>query len=290
MKHLNFIDNSDPERSTKHLSEMDVEQKVRLAKSLMRSINSVRPYAMAFSGGKDSVIMEWLAKEVGISVPKVYNNTTIDPEGTIAFCEKHGCKIARNDKSFLDLVEERGFPTMFRRFCCKELKEKYIADYLFVGVRRDESVKRSKRYTCFEATRVYSKNVSTTMFYPLLFFTDSDISYLVNKHSIEMHPVYYDHRARFCVERRLGCIGCPLQSDRGRMDFLRYPKLLKQVIERGVIFHQNHGRTRRDAYLNIVYNLFYSNHGFAKYDQAYRGLFDVDPKQTLEEYFLFNLP
>lgn len=269
---------------------MDVEHKVRLAKSLMRSVFSIRPYMMAFSGGKDSVIMEWLAKEAGISVPKVYNNTTIDPEGTISFCEKHGCKIVRPKKSFLQLVEERGFPTMFRRFCCKELKEKYISDYLFVGVRRDESVRRSKRYDCFEASLVYSKKEATTMFYPLLFFTDSDIAYLVNKHSIQMHPHYYDHTGSFCVDRRLGCIGCPLQSDRGRMDFLRYPKLLKQVIERGVKFHENHGRTRHDAYLNIVYNLFYSNHGNHKYDQAYRGLFDVDPKQTLEEYFLFDLP
>lgn len=41
MKHLNFINNDDPERSIKHLSQLDVEQKVRLAKSLMRAYNGL---------------------------------------------------------------------------------------------------------------------------------------------------------------------------------------------------------------------------------------------------------
>lgn len=290
MKMVQYINESVPERSIKHLSSMEVQDKVKLAISLMKSVHSVRPYSMAFSGGKDSVLMEWLAKEAGIRVPMVYNNTTIDPVGTISFCMKHNCTIVRSKESFLQLVEKKGMPTMFKRFCCQELKEKYIADYLFVGVRRSESLKRTNRYTCFEGSRVYSKNVATSMFYPLLFFTNEDVEFCVNTHNIEMHPLYYDHEGRFCVDRRLGCIGCPLQSDRGKKDFLRYPKLLKQIIERTVIYHQNHGRTRHDAYLNVVYNLFYSNHGYRKYEQAYMGLFDVDPKETLEEYFLFDLP
>lgn len=287
---LKYINENEPERSVAHLSSMDVEDKIKLSISLMKSVHSIRPYQMAYSGGKDSVVMDMLATEAGLAVPKVYNNTTIDPEGTISFCEKHGCRISRNNLSFLDLVERKGMPTMFRRFCCKELKEKYISDYLFVGIRRDESVKRTKRYTCFEDSYEYTKKVITSRFFPLLFFTDADISYCVQKYSLEMHPLYYDHKGRFCVDRRLGCIGCPLQGDRGRMDYLRYPKLLKQVIERTVKFHESHGRTRHDAYLNVVYNLFYSNNAYEKYEQAYKGLFDINPKETLEEYFLFNLP
>jgi 3'-phosphoadenosine 5'-phosphosulfate sulfotransferase (PAPS reductase)/FAD synthetase len=179
---------------------------------------------------------------------------------------------------------------MFRRFCCKELKERYISDYLFVGVRRAESEKRSSRYTCFEDTFVYSKKVSTSRFMPLLFFSDDDISWVIEKNSLEMHPLYYDECGKFCVDRRLGCIGCPLQGDRGRGDFKVYPKLLMLVIERAVTFHLNHGRSRYDAYLNAVYNLFYSNHGFEKYVQAYQGLFETDPKETLEKYFSIKLP
>ena len=122
----------------------------------------------------------------------------------------------------------------------------------------------------------------------MLYFYDSDIEFIVNKHSIEMHPLYYDENGRFCVDRRLGCIGCPLQGDRGKIDFLRYPKLLKQILRRGVLFHQRLGRNEDDAALNLVYNLFYSNHGYEKFEQTYNGLFDTDPWEILSEYFFLD--
>lgn len=287
---MEFIESVRQDYSKEDLINMDVEDKIKLSSSLMKSVHAVRNYKMAFSGGKDSCVMEWLACLKGINVEKLYNNTTIDPEGTISFCQKHHCTIIRPKETFLQLVEKKGFPTMFKRFCCEKLKERYVADYCFVGVRSMESVKRSKRYTCFEATKMYSKKVASTFFYPLVWFTDADIEYCVNTYQIECHPLYYDYQGKFCVDRRLGCIGCPLQSDRGRLDFLRYPKLLKQIILRGIRFHERQGRTKHDAYLNIVYNLFYSNHGYKKYQQAYEGLFDIDPKEVLEEYFFIDLP
>ncbi len=269
---------------------MSPEEKYTLAGRLMKSVSSMRPYSMAFSGGKDSCLLERIAIDYGVKVPKVHNVTTIDPEGTLSLCLKHGCTLNRNKLSFLDLVEKKGMPTMFRRFCCKELKEKYISDYLFTGVRRCESVKREKRYTCFEDSYVYSKKVVTNRFHPLLSFTDEDVEYLINAHQIECHSLYYNHEGKFCVDRRLGCIGCPLQGDRGKIEYLMYPKLLKQVILRLIKFHENHGRTAHDAYLNAAYNLFYSNHGYEKYTQTFEGLFEYDPKVMLEEYFFIDLP
>lgn len=270
--------------------KMTPEEKYDMAGRLIKAVTSVRPYTMAFSGGKDSCLLERITIDYNVKVPKVHNVTTIDPEGTLSLCLKHGCTLNRNKLSFLDLVEKKGMPTMFRRFCCKELKEKYISDYLFTGVRRSESVKRAQRYTCFEDTYVYSKKVSTVRFHPLLWFTDEDVDYLVNSHQIECHSLYYNHEGKFCVDRRLGCIGCPLQGDRGKIDYLKYPKLLKQVILRLIKFHERQGRSAYDAYLNAAYNLFYSNHGYEKYTQAFEGLFETDPKVMLEEYFFIDLP
>lgn len=269
---------------------MEPTDKFLFAGSLLQKVCSMRPYTMAFSGGKDSTLMELLAKEFGVQVPKVYNNTTIDPPGTIAYCLKHHCHISQPKESFLQIVERKGLPTMFKRFCCKRLKEQYIADYLLVGVRRSESVKRGLRYTCFEDSYIYTKKVATSRFFPLLFFNDDDVNYFFNEYQIEAHPDYYDAYGHFCVERRLGCIGCPLQGDRGKLDFLKYPKLLKQIVLRAIKFHEAHGRTKEDAYKNVVYNLFYSNHGHEKYSQAYEGLFDTDARQVLEEYFFIDLP
>lgn len=261
------------------------KEKFNKAVKIIKSICRIKNYAMAFSGGKDSCLMDAICIEAGVKVPKVYNNTTIDPPGTIEFCRRHGCKIVTPKKTFLQLVEEKGFPTMFRRFCCKELKEKYISDYLLTGVRKDESKKRGKRYDCMEDTYIYTKKVRTIRFMPLLYFTDDDVEWCIKNYKIEVPSLYYDDIGQFDVKRRLGCIGCPLQGDRGKSDFKQYPKLLEQIIKRGVKFHINHGRTAHDAYLNIVYNIFYSNGKYEKYLQTYQGLFETDPKVIIKETF-----
>lgn len=269
--------------------ELTTSEKVTKAIRLIKSVNSQHTFFLAFSGGKDSVVVDYLCKEAKVKVDKVHNVTTIDPPGTLSFCERHGARLLRPKRSFLDLVEKKGMPTMFRRFCCKELKEKYIGDYGFFGVRKDESKKRSQCYDDYADIYYYSKKKYTERFFPILYFSDNDVAEVINSHSLECHPNYYDHNGRFCVERRLGCIGCPLQGDRGKLDYLAYPKLLEQVLKRLVIFHENHGRTKRDAYLNAVYNLFYSNHGYKRYSQTYEGLFDTDPCEILNEYFFLNL-
>lgn len=268
--------------------EMSLKEKVSIAIRLIRSISSQHNCFLAFSSGKDSCVLEFLAKEAGVKVEMVHNVTTIDPEGTMSFALKHGCELHRNKFSFLDLVEKKGFPTMFRRFCCKELKEQYIGDYGFFGIRRVESVKRQKCYSELDDIYYYTKKRFTNRFFPMLFLTDDDITEIVSEHSIEMHPLYYDSDGRFCVDRRLGCIGCPLQGDRGKLDYLRYPILLKQVLRRGILFHKRHGRTEDDAALNLVYNLWYSNHGYEKYQQTFNGLFDTDPWEMLSEYFFLD--
>lgn len=267
---------------------MELKDKIEQAKRLIKSVCAMHNTALAYSSGKDSVVLDYLAREVNVQVKRFHNVTTIDPSGTIKFAEKHGCEIVRSELSFLDLVEKKGFPTMFRRFCCKNLKERYYSDYALFGIRKDESVKRNACYSSFDDIYYYSKKKFTNRFFPLLNFTDADIAEIINSKSLECHPLYYDYKGRFCVERRLGCIGCPLQGDRGKMDYLSYPILLKQVLRRGILFHQNHGRTADDAALNLVYNLFYSNHGLEKFQQTYNGLFDNDPWEILENYFFLD--
>lgn len=267
---------------------MEVEDKIHSAVDLVKSIASMHNLALAFSSGKDSVVLDFIAREAGIKVDRFHNCTTIDPEGTLPFAQKHGCTIVRGKYTFLDLVEKKGFPTMFRRFCCKELKERYYADYCLFGVRKAESVKRSKCYSEFDNIYYYSKKVFTNQFFPLLLFSNEDIEYVINKYDLECHPLYYDSDGKFCVERRLGCIGCPLQGDRGKMDYLKYPRLLMQILRRGILFHIRQGRTPDDAALNMVYNLFYSNNGIQKFNQTYKGLFDTDPWDILGSYFYLD--
>lgn len=267
---------------------MELNDKIKQAKLLIQSVCAMHNTALAYSSGKDSVVLDYLAKEANVKVQRFHNVTTIDPPGTIQFAKRHGCDIVRNNLSFLDLVEKNGFPTMFKRFCCKELKERYYSDYALFGIRKSESAKRNACYSSFDDIYYYTKKKFTNRLFPLLNFTNDDIRELIVSKSLECHPLYYDHEGRFCVERRLGCIGCPLQSDRGKLDYLEYPILLKQVLRRGILFHQRQGRTAEDAALNLVYNLFYSNHGLEKFQQTYNGLFDTDPWEILENYFFLD--
>lgn len=267
---------------------MELKDKIEQAKRLIKSVSEMHNTALAYSSGKDSVVLDYLAKESNASVKRFHNVTTIDPPGTISFAQKHGCEIVRSKLSFLDLVEKKGFPTMFRRFCCKELKERYYADYALFGIRKSESVKRNACYSSFDDIYYYSKKKFTNRFFPLLNFTDDDVAEIINSKGLECHPLYYDHEGKFRVERRLGCIGCPLQGDRGKLDYLQYPILLKQVLRRGIIFHQTHGRTADDAALNLVYNIFYSNKKYEKYQQTFHGLFDTDPWEILDNYFFLD--
>lgn len=269
--------------------EETLKKKIDQSVRLIHSVASHRNVFLAFSGGKDSVVLNYLAKEANVKVQLIHNVTTIDPEGTLSFCQKHGASLLRPRFTFLELVEKKGMPTMFRRFCCKELKEQYIGDVGLFGVRRFESVKRSKCYDCASDIYYYTKKKYTERWFPILNFTDDDIRTIITEKSLECHPLYYDENGHFHVERRLGCIGCPLQGDRGRADFIRYPKLLAQILKRLVIFHENHGRTANDAYLNAVYNLFYSNHGHKKYQERFEGLFPDDPRDLLNSTFGLDL-
>ena len=267
---------------------MDTEDKIKKAVKFVSSLGNNRNLCLAYSSGKDSVVLDYIAKEANIKVRKVHNVTTIDPEGTISMALKNGCELNRNKLSFLDLVEKKGFPTMFRRFCCEELKEKYISDFVLLGVRREESLKRAKCYDSYSDVYYYTKKIYTNRFFPIVDFTNEDIEYIVNSRSLECHPLYYDHEGKFRVERRLGCIGCPLKGDRGKNDFLAYPILLKQILRRGILFHKRYGRNENDAALNLVYNLFYSNGKYSKYEQAFKGLFDTDPWEILYNYFFIE--
>lgn len=267
----------------------ELSGKIDKAIRLIKSVCAMHHFTLAFSGGKDSVVLDYLCREAGVRVPLVYSSTTIDPVGTIPWVLKHGAYIIRPELSFLDLIERKGLPSMFRRFCCAYLKERYIDNYVFMGVRADESVKRRLRYDSYEMCRRYPHGLKSHALFPILDFSFSDIRDICLRHGIEQHPLYYDTDGVFHAERRLGCIGCPLQSDRGRADYRQYPKLLRQVVRRLLRYCHSHGRSEHDAYLMVVYQLFYSNHKSKLFEQTYHGLFTQDPKSFLEDYFSVSL-
>ena len=212
---------------------MDFNRKVDHAIKLLRAIPQDGPIEISYSGGKDSDVILRLAQMAGIPHEAIYKQTSIDPPGTTSHAKEMGATILRPKMNFLDIVRTKGYPTRRARFCCAVLKEYKVYDRAVQGIRREESVKRSVRYKEPEICRLYPHKEKARVYLPILEWTLDDVARFVDEQGIKCAQVYYDEKGLFHPERRLGCIGCPLRADNGRADFVKYPKLLKQIIRGG---------------------------------------------------------
>lgn len=119
-----------------------MNKKEEQAISFLRSMEREETLSLGFSGGKDSVVILDLAERAGVKYNAIYANTTVDPPGTINFIKKNypQVQIMHPEISFFKLIEEKGFPSRLRRFCCNKLKEQYgIGKRSIEGMRAGES-------------------------------------------------------------------------------------------------------------------------------------------------------
>ena len=273
-----------------------LQKKVDRAIRLLQSIPTEDgPIEICYSGGKDSDVILELAKMAKINYRAIYKDTTIDPIGTHGHCREMGVEMVRPKKTFLQLVEERGMPSRFSRFCCSELKEYPILPRAIVGIRREESIKRRERYKEPEMCRVY-KNIKgkpkVRQYLPLLDWTLEDVAEFISERKIKCAPVYYDREGQFHPERRLGCIGCPLKNQKARREeFLKYPQLLKLQIERMQRYYDNGKGGKSKEILggnawNFAYYMLWCDN-IEDYIEKTTGLFPMEetPEQFVKRYF-----
>lgn len=109
-----------------------------------------------------------------------------------------------------------------------------------MGVRAAESIKRNKIYKEPTSCRIVkSKHIEQVL--PILSWTNQDIYEFIEDRKLKCAPIYYDDFGNFDVNRRLGCMCCPLQSYKKRLaEFRRYPKIALRYIESCKIYLQNH--------------------------------------------------
>lgn len=266
----------------------DTTRRVDQALRLIKAYAKWKPLTLAYSGGKDSDVVLQLTRLAGVHVTVVYNSTTIDPPGTISHVQQAGGIIQRPKFTFFQLVEKRGLPSMWRRFCCEVLKERFVGTPLLLGIRADESTKRKKRYIDPTACRIYGKKQRVEQVFPIVFWNEMNLIEFVSQEAIRLHPLYYVN-GQFNPKCRLGCIGCPLQSDRGRADYLRYPKFLKRLCESYAVYVQNH-KCVDGIYDDVVWQILYSNNHDKQYQQTFNGLFHHDARDFLSNFFNIDLP
>lgn len=267
-----------------------IQEKINTAVEFLQHLAaSISDIELCYSGGKDSEVILELARMADIPFTAIYKNTTIDPPYTIKHCQDKGVLIQEPRIRFFQMIEKHGFPTRRARFCCRELKEYKIKDIAILGIRREESRKRAELYQEPIVCKIYSKEDHVNQVLPILDWTLHDIQAFVEKYNIKLHPLYYRSDGTIDYSRRLGCLGCPLQSDCGLEDFKRYPKLLKQWLKHGKIWWETHPNIEshikfKDIYALFAHNIFFDN--YSDYEAANISLFgEEDWKQRLEDYF-----
>lgn len=215
-----------------------------------------QPLEICYSCGKDSDVILELAKMSGVNYRAIYKNTTIDPPGTTKHAKEKGVEVLKPAKTFMQLIKQKGYPSRNHRFCCDVLKEYKIYDYAVIGVRRDESNKRSK-YQEPTVCRAYKKDEETELFMPLLDWTADNVSEFISERGIKCHPLYYDYDGNFHVERRLGCIGCPLASRKKRIaEMQQYPGIVRLYVNAGQKYLDTHPQVKNNEHFKDAAEMF----------------------------------
>ncbi len=135
-----------------------VRTQVTLKKSDVKHLLETRKSFVMFSGGKDSLAtlsyLKDLAESIGREVTALFIDTTAGLPQTMEnvrkICRslKVKLEIVRPEIDYFILVKEWGIPSFGKRWCCRELKIKPVADFLakieepkviFAGIRAAES-------------------------------------------------------------------------------------------------------------------------------------------------------
>lgn len=274
--------------------EKKVNQAIKLIQSASKiaAQNGCPEIELAYSSGKDSDVILELTKMAGVPYRAIYKNTTIDPSGTIKHAREMGAEVLSPKMPFFKLIERHGLPSNIQRFCCRYLKEYKVLDYAIVGIRRCESRKRAERYKEPESCRVYSKTEKVRQYYPILEWTDNDVEQFIKQRNIKCASLYYDDNGVFHVERRLGCLCCPMLDKKRIEQFKEHPQMIVAYARALRKFRATHPNAKSislydDEYAQLVRDIFYWRKSQRQWNELNNNVLLPTPnyKQFLENYF-----
>lgn len=180
---------------------------------------------VAFSGGKDSIVLKHLCQRAGINAEYIYSPPSVDPPELIRYIKEYHKDVIiqpyAKDKegkevTMWTLIPKKLMPpTRMVRYCCDVLKERTgeEGDTVYLGVRWSESSKRSK----LPMVGFWKKK---NVIRPIIEWTDEDIWEYIKKYNLPYCELYDQGH------QRLGCIGCPLTTNQ-KKELEAYPGIKK---------------------------------------------------------------
>lgn len=197
-------------------------------------------YYLAFSGGKDSVVIKALADMAGVKYDAHYNVTSVDPPELVQFIREYHKDVIfeyprdkyGNRITMWNLIPEKKMPpTRIARYCCDVLKERGgKGRFVITGVRWAESARRKNSRAGLEVNREsldpdnpdnaqMARSCPTKgkhILNPIIDWANKDVWEFIHRNQLPYCKLYDEGY------KRLGCIGCPMSSKKAE-ELERYP-------------------------------------------------------------------
>lgn len=223
------------------------KDKVEVAIQRLQIFEPKEGYYLAFSGGKDSVVIKALADMANVRYDAHYNITTVDPPELVQFIKKEYPDVIRDKQRYEDrnqitmwnlIPKKKMPPTRIMRYCCEKLKEGGgEGRFVVTGVRWAESVRRRGRagLELSNGTKTGKRlredpdnpeNAKMARFCPtkgkhvlnpIIDWEDADVWEFIKKYDVPYCRLYDEGY------KRLGCIGCPMSTKQAE-ELEKYPK------------------------------------------------------------------
>lgn len=193
--------------------------KVEVAIDRIQTFEPPEGYFLAFSGGKDSIVIFDLAIKACAKFDAHYNKTGIDPPELVFFIRENYPDVIYEKplENIFHLVERKGLPRRNARFCCEYLKEHSGGGRIVLtGIRWQESWRRRRRSMVETCRWVKAKS----FLHPIIDWTTAEIWEYIRRNELPYCSLYDEGF------RRLGCVLCPMTTARqAQIDKERWPKI-----------------------------------------------------------------
>lgn len=241
------------------------KDKVQVAIERFKAFEPLEGYFLAFSGGKDSVVIKALADMAGVKYDAHYQLTSVDPPEMVQFVKSF-------DDVIIDVPRDKGGeritmwnliprkmmpPTRLVRYCCQELKESGgDGRFTVTGVRWAESSNRKNNQgevTIFKADKELAENenfILTGRGGVILTNDNEDSRKMIDtcykRRKTVLNPIIdwsddevwefiRTYNVRYCElydkgYKRLGCVGCPMSSKQDE-ELNRYQKIKRAYLK-----------------------------------------------------------
>ncbi len=201
-------------------TQMDFDGLTLVDKSIMRLKEFEPPdgYYLAFSGGKDSVVLYDLAIKSGVKFDAHYAVDGIDPPELMQFIRSNYPSVIWEKPKTPFWVEfpKRGLPRRQSRWCCELIKEQGGKGRMVItGIRWAESARRKKRHMV-----ELCNNQSKSFLHPIIDWDEKAIWGYIKANKIPYCSLYDEGF------KRLGCVLCPMKTPaQTKRELLRFQKV-----------------------------------------------------------------